>query len=230
MTENKRLKELQKILNFSSQEKFAQVLGIKQGSLSDIYRAKGGIGVSSSIKRVLEKEYSINIDWLETGEGEMLKNTNSDLARPSAVSLIPDNKAVPLYDFQTARDLMSGKAPAMMDYIYIPSLTNCDGALYVRTNSMAPRIQTGDIVLFKMLHTNDGSYTADRIRWGDIYLILFSINGDSSVVLKHIQKTNDENIVKLANYDKTVDPYEIPLNTIKSLALVKGGAFYTTMD
>lgn len=225
MTVKQRLIDYIKFKNISV-NRFEKACGLSTGYV-------GNMRVSiqpDKIKIIALNFPDLNTGWLLTGEGEMLKNTNSDLARPSAVSLIPDNKAVPLYDFQTARDLMSGKVPSTMDYLYIPSLTNCDGALYVRTNSMAPRIQTGDIVLFKMLHTNDGSYTADRIRWGDIYLILFSINGDSSVVLKHIQKTNDENIVKLANYDKTVDPYEIPLNTIKSLALVKGGAFYTTMD
>lgn len=74
MNENERLKELQKALNFSSQKKFADALGIKQGSLSDVYRGKSGIGVSDSIKKVLEKEYSINIKWLESGTGEMLKS------------------------------------------------------------------------------------------------------------------------------------------------------------
>lgn len=71
MTENKRLTEIQKRLNFTSQEKFAKILGIKQGSLSDIYREKDGVGVSQAIKRILEKEYSINIEWLETGLGDM---------------------------------------------------------------------------------------------------------------------------------------------------------------
>lgn len=73
MTENQRLKMVQKELSFNSQAEFAEFLGIKQGSLSDIYREKKGVGVSDSIKIKLEKEYSININWLETGEGEMIK-------------------------------------------------------------------------------------------------------------------------------------------------------------
>ena len=73
MTENQRLKIIQKKLSFNSQADFAKALGIKQGSLSDIYREKKGVGVSDSIKMKLEKEYSININWLETGKGEMIK-------------------------------------------------------------------------------------------------------------------------------------------------------------
>lgn len=71
MSENKRLKEVQKALGFKSQKEFAEKLNIQQGSLSDIYREKPGVGVSNSIKRILELEYSINIKWIETGEGKM---------------------------------------------------------------------------------------------------------------------------------------------------------------
>lgn len=73
MSENERLKEVQKVLGFRSQKEFAEKLNIQQGSLSDIYRGKPGVGVSNSIKRILELEYSINIKWLETGKGEMKK-------------------------------------------------------------------------------------------------------------------------------------------------------------
>ena len=73
-TENKRLKELQNILGFKNQKDFAAIFGLQQGSLSDIYREKAGVGVSNSIKRILEKDYSINIDWLETGIGNIKKD------------------------------------------------------------------------------------------------------------------------------------------------------------
>ena len=92
MTENKRLKELQKELSFKSQVEFADFLGIKQGSLSDIYREKKGIGVSDSIKMKLEKEFSINIDWLKTGEGEMIKKEiNIDNSQVNAQNSVIGN-------------------------------------------------------------------------------------------------------------------------------------------
>lgn len=190
----------------------------------------GKTGISKKMAANLCGLYpDVNATWLLTGEGSMLKNEDARLVVSSSVSRIPENKLVPLYDFQTARDLMSGRVPTAMDYIYIPNISDCDGALYVRTNSMSPRIQTGDVVLFKMLHSKTGSYTINSFRWGDVYLILFCMNGDSSVVLKHIQKSDDDTLVKLANFDKKVDSYEIPIDSIKSLALVKGGVFYMAM-
>lgn len=86
MTENQRLRKLQNDLKFANQEEFAKVLGIKQGSLSDIYRAKKGIKVSESIKRILEKEYSINIEWLEMGEGDVFVQGSNMQNSKSVVS------------------------------------------------------------------------------------------------------------------------------------------------
>lgn len=91
MTENQRLKMIQKKLSFNSQADFAKALGIKQGSLSDIYREKKGVGVSDSIKMKLEKEYSINIGWIETGEGEIIKNMNIDNSNIKSTNSIIGN-------------------------------------------------------------------------------------------------------------------------------------------
>lgn len=82
-SENKRLKEIQKILGFKSQQLFADALNIKQGTLSDIYRAKNGIRVSDAIKRRLDKEFSINIEWLETGAGTILQENADQAGRKS---------------------------------------------------------------------------------------------------------------------------------------------------
>lgn len=91
MTENQRLRIIQKELSFNSQADFAKALGIKQGSLSDIYREKKGVGVSDSIKMKLEKEYSINIDWIETGEGEIIKNMKIDNSNIKSTNSIIGN-------------------------------------------------------------------------------------------------------------------------------------------
>ena len=93
-TENDRLRIVQRKLNFSSQVEFANVLGIKQGSLSDIYRKKNGVGVSESIKRKLDKDYSINIDWLTTGEGKMLKNETVDKKNGNLIPFYDDTISV----------------------------------------------------------------------------------------------------------------------------------------
>ena len=86
MTENERLAVLQRELGFNNQTEFAAALGKKQGSLSDIYRQKGGVGVSKSIKSILREKYSVNLNWLETGEGSMFIDGSESSPPPRDLS------------------------------------------------------------------------------------------------------------------------------------------------
>ncbi len=80
MTENQRLKIIQGGLGFKTQVSFARALKLTSGGLSDILREKGGLGVSGTIKRILENSYNVNIDWLENGVGDMFKPGNDNIS------------------------------------------------------------------------------------------------------------------------------------------------------
>lgn len=67
METNKRLRKFRKELGFTQVE-FANKLGIKQGSYSDIERGK--TGMSSSIVRKLINTFRLNPTWLYEGIGE----------------------------------------------------------------------------------------------------------------------------------------------------------------
>lgn len=73
MTDNQRLKFLMLRLGFKRQVDFANALDVKQGTISDIFREKKGLGVSKAILFKLENLYGINSNWVKTGKGEMLK-------------------------------------------------------------------------------------------------------------------------------------------------------------
>jgi transcriptional regulator with XRE-family HTH domain len=68
MTENERLKEIRKLLEFTQRE-FSDALDIKQGSYSDVERGKAGI--SAVLLKNLIRRFRINPLWLCEGEGEM---------------------------------------------------------------------------------------------------------------------------------------------------------------
>lgn len=78
VTENQRLKIFRKSLNLN-QKDFGESLGLTQGGYSDIERGKNG--VSNRIKIFLHQIHSLNIHWLETGEGEMLSATIDELGK-----------------------------------------------------------------------------------------------------------------------------------------------------
>src|SRR5690606_6046842 len=75
MTENQRLKIIRKFLK-ETQEHFGASLGLTQAGYSDIERGKNN--VSGKIKILLKREHNINLQWLETGEGEMFTASIED--------------------------------------------------------------------------------------------------------------------------------------------------------
>ncbi|WP_313418758.1 LexA family transcriptional regulator [Sphingobacterium multivorum] len=68
MTENQRLKIFREHFGYN-QKDFAKRLQMKPGSLSDVERGK--VGVSTKLKQILFLACLMNIEWLETGSGEM---------------------------------------------------------------------------------------------------------------------------------------------------------------
>ena len=66
LTENWRLKEIRKNLGFT-QKQFADSLGLKQGSYSDIERGK--VGISGVLLKFLITKYRVNPLWLYEGTG-----------------------------------------------------------------------------------------------------------------------------------------------------------------
>jgi phage repressor protein C with HTH and peptisase S24 domain len=78
-TENERIKILRLELKFA-QGDFANELGLKQGSYSDIER--GRTTISSSVMRVIQQKWNISPNWLILGKGPMyLHDIDSNLVK-----------------------------------------------------------------------------------------------------------------------------------------------------
>lgn len=212
MTENDRLRVLQKELGFKSQAAFAAVLGIKQGSLSDVYRAKSGIGVSDSIKRILEKDYSINIGWLERGEGEMLKSES--LPKPHGGANIP------FYDIDVTASITEAfcDTPEIPQYyINFPPLNDCTAAFPVYGESMEPDFYAGEVVLVKEV-TN-----VDSMLWGEPYLVITNANCDNLRTIKNVYLSDDrQKFILRATNPRYAGDTIVPRNDVLKIFLVKG--------
>lgn len=75
-----RLRELRQLLGLT-QGAFAEKIGIKQGSLSDIERGK--VGLSNANILLICKTFNVSENWLRTGIGEPFNNkyaTRTDLS------------------------------------------------------------------------------------------------------------------------------------------------------
>lgn len=220
MTENNRLKELQGRLGFSSQSDFAKKLGIKQGSLSDIYREKKGVGVSDSIKRILDKEFSINIEWLETGNGNMFKSEN-------VLEKNADFRLVPMYNLD-ARGGFGGNdevdvAEYVIDRIPFKDANSDDICVPITGNSMAPTYCAGSIVLLHHV-----AQWHEFLELGQVYMIVLK---DGRRLIKELRASQED---RKSNYlcvshNPTFDPVELPKDMISRVFLVRAVYAKTAM-
>ena len=201
---NTRVKLIRKQLGMT-QEQLAQHLGIGKAALSMIETGKAGL--SARNRNILVQELNVN-------------PAEPDL---TAYRLRTDNslplQSVPLYSIEGTAGLVplfTDQAQAKpVNFIHIPNLPKCDGAIYIVGDSMYPLLKSGDIVLYKQLGN------IDDIFWGDMYLLSIDIDGEEYVTVKYIQKSDREGYVKLVSQNPHHADKEVALSRIRAIALVK---------
>ena len=215
-TTGERIRLMRKQLNMT-QEQLAQRLGIGKAALSMIETGKARL--SARNKNILVQDFNANPDWLETGAGKMFNaepnltplNTHSDRTLPL--------QSVPLYSIEGTAGLVplfaEEKAFEPVNYIHIPNLPKCDGAIYVVGDSMYPLLKSGDIILYKQL-----SDVRD-VFWGDMYLLSIDIDGEEYITVKYVQKSDHEGYVRLVSQNQHHADKEVAINRIRAIALVK---------
>ena len=213
---NSRLRAIRKELSLT-QENLARVLGIGKSALSMIETGKAAL--SERNKNILVQELNVNPDWLESGQGHMFCEQ-----RPSAVFIGKTDRplptqSVPLYNIEGTAGLVplffDDRTHKPVDYIHIPNLPKCDGAIYVVGDSMYPLLKSGDIVLYKQMNS------IDDVFWGDMYLLSIDIDGEEYVTVKYIHKSDRPGCVKLVSQNPHHADKEVEVKRIRALAFVK---------
>lgn len=212
-----RIKQIRKELGMT-QEDLANVLGVGKSALSMIETGRSAL--SERNKNIMVQQLNVNPDWLNTGQGDMflgpkeeciqfLRRTDNTLPRQS----------VPLYDIEATAGLVPlflGKEPMQpVDYIHIPNLPKCDGAIYTVGDSMYPLLKSGDIVLYKKIQNFDDVF------WGDMYLLSIDIDGEEYITVKYIQKSDMDGYVRLVSQNPHHADKDVRMDRIRALAFVK---------
>lgn len=189
-----------------------------------------GLGFEK-LENVLNAFPDLSRDWLLYGEGKMEKNLSP--AQPAKsfalrTDRMVDRQEIPLFDISAAAGLTeifqdAGQEP--VSFLKIPDLPPVDGAVYVRGNSMYPLLKSGDIIIYKKVEP-----VVDRILWGQIYLLSYTIGADSYTVVKYIKHAERENYIRLVSYNDFYEPVEIPASSVRALALVKASITFLTMQ
>lgn len=215
-TVGERIRLMRKQLNLT-QEQMAQRLGVGKAALSMIETGKARL--SARNRNILVQDFNVNPEWIDSGKGKMF-NAEPDL---TAFNHRTDRslplQSVPLYSIEGTAGLVPLFADEAkfepVNYINIPNLPKCDGAIYVVGDSMYPLLKSGDIVLYKQL-----SDVRD-IFWGDMYLLSIDIDGEEYITVKYVQKSDHEGYVRLVSQNQHHADKEVEISRIRAIALIK---------
>jgi phage repressor protein C with HTH and peptisase S24 domain len=216
-------------------ENFLENIGMTYGSFKG--KAKEGSLNSNALAEIYTKYPEINIEWLLTGKGLMLKNEIlNTIQEPNGVYKLKTDRtikvqSVPLYDLEATagvvglfRNKNSDAKP--IDFISIPNLPKCDGAIYVTGDSMYPLLKSGDIVMYKELENS-----INNIFFGEMYLISIDLDGEEFVTVKWIHKSDKgEEFIKIVSQNSHHQSKDIHLSDIKAMALIKASIRINSMS
>ncbi len=217
-----------------SKQEFFRKTGLKYSNFTG--KSKQSDLNSTYIAEILLKYPNINTDWLITGKGSMIKkNSENENAQANNVfklktDQLVSNQQVPLYNIEASAGIVGlfnnhNETESPVDYISIPNLPKCDGALYVSGDSMYPLLKSGDIVMYKEI--ND---IINNIFWGEMYLISIDVDGEEYVSVKWIQKSEKgEDYIKLVSQNQNHQAKDIPLGKVRALAFVKASIRVNSM-
>ncbi len=210
MTTKDRLKEFlssQKI----GRNRFEEQLGISIGYMS----SKATTITSDVIEKTILAYPILNLDWLITGSGEMLKS-----ATPTSVSASSDNsisyRLVPLLNLDAVGGIHSPNA-VLGDREYADQLIpftdaqEGDVALTVSGESMSPTCPPGSRVLIRQI-----PQWREYFGYGNIFVLLLT---DGRRILKEVQKypEDSKNYILCKSHNDKYPEEELPKNMIASV-------------
>ena len=99
------------------------------------------------------------------------------------------------------------------DYYVIPAFKKSDFCIRVDGDSMQPRYMRGDILACTRVPLSNLWF-----QWGKVYII----DTRQGVLVKHVEKGNDSNHIKLVSDNTDYKPFEIPISELFGLAIVNG--------
>lgn len=140
-------------------------------------------------------------------------------------SLIDAQKVIPLYSMIPVDGLgdLFKQSLTPNNYLYLPHLPKCDGAIYNHCNNMSPDIERGDIIVYKVVKNH-----LDNIIFGKTCLLSLELGGCEHVTLNEIGESDEEGHISLISRNGQ-RPQNIPLSAVEDIAIVAVSLRYRSL-
>lgn len=204
-----RLKEVKAYYKLKSERKFADHLGIPPTTLSSWYKRN-----MFDADIIFAKCGQINLDWLLTGEGDMLRSNmrvTDDRGGYTAGSM---QARIPLIAIESFAKLGEEK-PEIPDnaWYVVPAFNGADFLTTVSGNSMYPNYIAGDIIACKKLETENNFF-----QWNKVYVL----DTNQGALLKRVNESERADHILLVSDNPDYKPFELHRSKIKAIAIVVG--------
>lgn len=204
-----RIKEYYKL---KGNAELARFLGVAPNTITNWYGRK-----TFDIDVIYTKCVDIDMNWLLTGEGNMLrteseKEENISVAHPSDSPM----EGIPLIPISAMAGAFTGEQTVLeyeCERFVVPTFKGAEFLISVKGSSMYPKYNSGDIVACKRLPMDELFF-----QWNKVYVL----DTDQGPLIKRVKPGSDKEHVLIVSDNERYEPFELPLNRIYHVALVIG--------
>lgn len=202
------------LLYLSKKEVSAYEFYNKSGVTRGVLTQNNGIS-EDNLARFLAYAPDVNLDWLLTGKGEMLRSDQqAPLDNPKTP--VESKEGIPLIPLSAMAGALTGEQ-SVLEYecerYVIPAFSGADFLMPVKGNSMMPTYISGDIVACQRVPMTDMFF-----QWNKPYVL----DTSQGAIIKRIKPGSDKQHVLIVSDNKEYDSFELSYSDIYAVALVIG--------
>lgn len=192
---------------------FASLIGVSEANVRNY---KNGVMPKADFLEKIARSFDININWLLTGEGNMLRTESEKENIPVAHPSDSPTEGIPLIPISAMAGAFTGEQTVLeyeCERFVVPTFKGAEFLISVKGSSMYPKYNSGDIVACKRLPMDDIFF-----QWNKVYVL----DTDQGPLIKRVKPGSDKEHVLIVSDNERYEPFELPLNRIYHVALVIG--------
>lgn len=204
-TVKERLKSFLRNENIKATD-FCNAIGVSQGYIAGMRESIQ----PDKLKSIAIKYPNLDLGWLLTGEGDMLKGEKDNMLEP-----ISDYETRPRIPYTAAAGRLSEALEGVTkeQCVMVPvvrSFPTYDFSIIVNGDSMLPEYKSGDEIACKRI--NDSRF----IQWGRAHVL----DTTQGIVIKCLYDDGDS--IRCVSFNSLYPPFSIPKEEVYSISLVVG--------